>query len=361
MPERTYMAIDERRDHSFRTPRPDLSLALGVPNACNGCHEKQTPEWARDVLAARFGPDPAPHFASVFAAARVARPDAEIELAAIGEDPVQPPIVRATAMSLMVGYQRGATSFALEKGLRDPSPLVRIGALRGAARWEPARRWRKCKHLLDDQYLAVRTEAARILADVFNTLSKPDRQRLASSLRAYLDTLSLNADRAEAQTNIATVHLHMGDPTQAERAFNTALELNPQWVPGLVNLADLYRATGRDADGGELVSRALELVPDAPDVLLANAMWLVRQDRSDDALPMLKRASQVAPENPHYVYVYAIALHSMGRSELALQVLDEGLSHRPGDQNLLRTAFGIARDLGLSQRANGYLRQLEAS
>src|SRR5262249_6680361 len=38
MPTRTYMVIDVRRDHSFRVPRPDLSLKYGTPNACNQCH-----------------------------------------------------------------------------------------------------------------------------------------------------------------------------------------------------------------------------------------------------------------------------------------------------------------------------------
>ena len=40
MPATTYMAIDSRRDHSFRIPRPDLSSSLGTPNACTGCHLK---------------------------------------------------------------------------------------------------------------------------------------------------------------------------------------------------------------------------------------------------------------------------------------------------------------------------------
>ncbi|MBW2285199.1 MAG: hypothetical protein JRF65_11435, partial [Deltaproteobacteria bacterium] len=35
---RVYMGIDYRPDHSFRIPRPDLSMKLGVPNACNRCH-----------------------------------------------------------------------------------------------------------------------------------------------------------------------------------------------------------------------------------------------------------------------------------------------------------------------------------
>ena len=34
MPQTTYMDVDPRRDHSFRVPRPDLSVKLGTPNAC---------------------------------------------------------------------------------------------------------------------------------------------------------------------------------------------------------------------------------------------------------------------------------------------------------------------------------------
>ncbi len=38
MPATTYMAVDARRDHSLRVPRPDLSLTTNAPNACSGCH-----------------------------------------------------------------------------------------------------------------------------------------------------------------------------------------------------------------------------------------------------------------------------------------------------------------------------------
>ena len=41
MPHTTYMAIDDRRDHSFRVPRPDLSVSHGTPNACTACHLEQ--------------------------------------------------------------------------------------------------------------------------------------------------------------------------------------------------------------------------------------------------------------------------------------------------------------------------------
>lgn len=43
MPTTTYMAVDHRRDHSFRVPRPDLSTKLGTPNSCTQCHMKLEP------------------------------------------------------------------------------------------------------------------------------------------------------------------------------------------------------------------------------------------------------------------------------------------------------------------------------
>ena len=42
MPTKTYMVVDVRRDHSIRVPRPDLSVALGTPNACTQCHAQRS-------------------------------------------------------------------------------------------------------------------------------------------------------------------------------------------------------------------------------------------------------------------------------------------------------------------------------
>ena len=49
MPQTTYMDVDPRRDHSFRVPRPDLSVKLGTPNACTRCHlrDEELPGAAR--------------------------------------------------------------------------------------------------------------------------------------------------------------------------------------------------------------------------------------------------------------------------------------------------------------------------
>src|SRR5262249_55032024 len=54
MPATTYMIVDPRRDHSLRVPRPDLSVTLGTPNACNGCHANQDARWAAARVKAWF-------------------------------------------------------------------------------------------------------------------------------------------------------------------------------------------------------------------------------------------------------------------------------------------------------------------
>jgi hypothetical protein len=56
MPTRTYMVVDIRHDHSFRIPRPDLSVKLGTPNACNDCHRDKPATWAAAAIETWHGP-----------------------------------------------------------------------------------------------------------------------------------------------------------------------------------------------------------------------------------------------------------------------------------------------------------------
>ena len=55
MPTRDYMVIHTRHDHSFRVPRPDLSVAIGTPNACTQCHRDRSDRWAADAAKAWWG------------------------------------------------------------------------------------------------------------------------------------------------------------------------------------------------------------------------------------------------------------------------------------------------------------------
>ncbi|TFH39706.1 MAG: hypothetical protein E4G95_00395, partial [Bacteroidia bacterium] len=50
-----YMGNDYRRDHSFRIPRPDLTISIGTPNACNDCHTDKSVRWSQDYIEKWYG------------------------------------------------------------------------------------------------------------------------------------------------------------------------------------------------------------------------------------------------------------------------------------------------------------------
>jgi len=357
MPARVYMVVDPRKDHSFSVPRPDLSHALGVPNACNQCHTDRSPQWAAAVVEEKFGQSTRASFASVIAAGRQGIESAEGPLVALANEISQPAIVRATALSLLVNYSLRGSSVAIERGLKSPLPLVRIGALRGAQRWSADQRWRRTRPLLTDPVLAVRVEAVRGLLNIAGTWSRAQQQVIAPHLDAYIEVLDQNADTAEGLGALADVYLAMGDVAAAEQALRASLEINAQWIPARINLADIYRQTGRDQLAGELLRQANTVSPDNPRVLLAYALWHVRQGQPQHGLPLLARAWRIAPDNPRYAYVYVVALNSTGQPQLALQVADETLSQR-SDRQLLEVAFSIARDAGLAAKMLEYQQRL---
>ena len=94
------MGIDARRDHAIRIPRPDLTVKIGTPNVCSGCHADRTPEWAADAIARWYGPDRRheAHYGEVLAAGRAGQRGAEESLLNLARDSSEPAIVRATAL-----------------------------------------------------------------------------------------------------------------------------------------------------------------------------------------------------------------------------------------------------------------------
>ena len=358
MPAQTYMVVDPRRDHSFRVPRPDLSDELGTPNACTGCHADRTNAWATDEIAKRFPGERANHYGEVIAAARTPGAGAATLLTRLATDTTEPGIVRATAFSL---FSSGGTSDreALQSGLTDVDALVRIGALRGLGSLSAYERWQLASPLLADPLLAVRVEAARLLAPALGQgLPQAQRAALESALTELRETHLLNADRPDALTALAGVYVNAGDYAEAERWFTAALDLDPAWVQALANLADLRRLTGRDAESAALLERAVTARPDNASVQYAYGLSLVRLGRAEDALVQFRSAAELAPDNPGYAYAYGIALNSTGQSDASVRVLADALARFPIDENLLQALMTIERDRGNTDVALGYARRL---
>lgn len=336
MPTTTYMEVDARHDHSFRIPRPDLSVSLGTPNACTACHADRNAEWAAKSIRAHH-PQPLPgyqSFGSAFAALERGEAGAAAGVAAIAGDAAQPAIVRASALARLGGHAAHIPLTALLKATRDPSPMVRAAAVRRLAE-HPSAALADLLPLLHDEMRSVRLEAADALAGVpVRGLDPAAKAALNDASDEYLASERFNADRPESLVNIGTVLGMRGELEGARQAFEAARRRDPGFLPAYINLADIYRASGRERQAEETLRSALAHAGSSGSVHYALALSLVRQKQLAQALPLLREAAAREPGNPRFAYVYAIALHDTGDRTMAVEVLDEALVAHPDDPEL---------------------------
>jgi Flp pilus assembly protein TadD len=361
MPPRTYMVVDVRRDHSFRVPRPDLSVRYGTPNACTQCHTSSSAGWAAAAVAGWYGPKrrQEPHFVEALDAARKGGVGAEAALAKVISDGAQPGIARATALSLLPHYLTAVSFQALRSSLHDGDPLVRLSAVRALGPLTADQRAREAAPLLTDPVRSVRIEAARLLAGAPTELvGGTSATALTQATNELIASELASSERPESHENLALIDLQMGRLKDAEDELNTALRLDPDFVPAMVNLADLYRVEQREDLARKWLQTARERAPNAAEPVYALGLLEVRQKHQTEALNLLTRAAALQPENARYAYVYAVALHSAGDAKKAISVLAAAHLRRPADRDVLSALIAFERDAGDTQAAVAHARQL---
>jgi Flp pilus assembly protein TadD len=363
MPERTYMVIDRRHDHSFRVPRPDVSAKLGTPNACNDCHGDKSTEWAASAIEHWHGPNRKglQNYAEAFHAAWTGRSDAAALLRKIAADRNVPAFARASALAELRPYGSTSKSDAslARAGLSDSDPMVRIGALAMLEDLPANQLWPVVAPFLSDSNRGVRISAAMLLASV-PKLSQPpaDRERFERAAAEFVAAQRLNADRPEARSTLGYFFARRGLATEAEAEYKAALRLSPQFAPAAINLADLYRQRGRDGDGEEVLRTAIDTSPQHAGLHHALGLTLTRLKRIDGAVAELRRAADIEPERARYPFVYAVALHSAGQTENATTVLEKNLARHPSDRDTLMALISFHRGAGHIDSALKYAEQL---
>lgn len=361
MPETTYMVVDPRRDHSLRIPRPDLSLTLGIPNACNQCHTDKTAEWAAGEFN-KLWPDakmPFQNWTQPLTQARAGMPQAEISLLSIVRNKELPGIARATAMSELGPFLSPLSGSVLQISLSDPDPLVRYAALGLLESIPPENRNELAQPLLNDPVTLVRAEAGRVSASALQSALEPQqRQTLQAALKEYIDSQLYHADRPDAHLNLGIVYAQSGDAVAAEKAYRQAIKLEPGFAPAYANLADLYRAQGLENNAEESLNEGIKHAPENAALYFSLGLLQVRNKQLKPALTALQKAAELAPEVSRYTYVYGVALNSDGQTANALKALTEGNLKNPRDQQIIFMVASIYRDQGNKEQAIEWAQKL---
>lgn len=334
MPARTYMGVDDRRDHAFTIPRPHLSAELGVPNACTGCHADQSNTWARERLKA-WGVPERDHWARV--RHRLSRRDpgsaAALTDLVVGDTPA---MVKANLLAESAGLPAHTVRALLARALDDSHPLVRRGAVAGTRGQPPAVRWELLRPRLEEPVASVRFEMGMALSEVANALPPAAQTIVAPLFAEHRRYLAASADLAATQNALARFADRLGRPEAAERAYHRALDIEPGFVGALVDYADFLRRSGDESQTAALLRRALAVAPDSPVANAAFGLHLVRLGRHAEALAPLQRAATAADTSAYFVYIHGVAQHSLGQRDAALETLRRGIRRWPWDPDLLQ-------------------------
>ncbi|MBW9115483.1 hypothetical protein JNB88_17710 [Rhizobium cauense] len=331
MPERVYMKVDPRRDHSFVIPRPDLSERLGTPNACTTCHAGRSNAWASKTMDDWYGTLWRERLSMAHAFASTANdPQSMVKaLRALLDDRDQPGIVRGSAIVRLTQMSGTNEAGAVRKASADPNPLVRLGAAEAAANLPADQRLQAIGALLGDETRAVRVAAANALATTPFSLLDYRREafrKAVSDLRSYVDA---NADFAEVQSNYGFFLVGQQRPGDAEAAFQRAISLDPTLSGSHVNLAEFYRVTGQNDKSVATYAQAIMVSPERADLRYGHALSLVRQKDLQGAIAELEEAVRLEPTQSRYKITLAVALDSAGKTEDALKRLGEWTSVSP--------------------------------
>jgi predicted CXXCH cytochrome family protein len=332
MPKAPFMVVHLRADHSIRVPRPDLTQAIGAPNACasSGCHADKPLAWVKDAYDKWYGQARKPHYGTVLAAGRRADPAAKAELLRLAGDPLSPVLVRATALSLLGRYPGADVTAAFRRALLDEEPLIRRTAVAEVPIADDTERASRLAPLLADPFRAVRLEAAAQLAATPPALLRPYQQdALATALADYVKAMEHSLDFSASAHNLGLLYERRNDPAKAEAYYRRAIAVDDLWPPPKANLALLLARQGRNAEAETLLREALAANPEQAELAYSLGLLVAETGRMEEAAALLARAAAGLPTFARAAYNAGLALAQVGRHAEAERMLRQAVELEP--------------------------------
>ncbi|MDP5132498.1 MAG: hypothetical protein NWQ54_16585 [Paraglaciecola sp.] len=337
MPDKVYMGVDGRRDHSFSIPTFQFSSDPEEPNACLACHEKEDAFWVAEAK-------------NKWQKAKVKDWDRVHKLIVSGDAKVDQAIktylekgytqggdsaIRKASMLLESSKQPSQASVELTiKQLSNSDSLIRRGAVEALEVLHPADRWQVLKNSLGESNPIVRFSIARVLVDALPIMTQQERLILKDLLVEYRYMLGLNADSPITQMNLASLEFNLGNLKSAEQGYLNAIEIERSYIPSFLQIADFYRQVKRDEEGRQYLQEALTIDANNPDVNHSLGLFYIRQKDYQKALVYLRNAYESPESQFIHAYVYAIALDNQMHTNTAINVLKTSLSRWPANKEL---------------------------
>jgi tetratricopeptide (TPR) repeat protein len=335
MPQRTYMGIDHRRDHSFRVPRPDQSEVYGTPDACTQCHRGKQPAWAAAAIRERYGTVRRSHYSDDLLPGSRMDAASESHLVRLAGDTLQPGIVRATAAGYMGNLPTPGTARALLNGLKDHHALIRYQSLRALESF-PQEVWLQAAvPLLNDPVRAVRIAAADLCRRL-PAASIPENARLtysaadAENRKWLLD----QTDFSVGNVMMGDYELQGGSSAGAIQYYERGLKKDSLMNYARLNLSAAYSGAGKNDEALRVLNDAAAIDPGNDRIYYNRALLLYELGRAADAETDFRKAIGLHSSITGVYYNYGLLLQQDGRRKEAEEVLLKGYALAPDAANI---------------------------
>ncbi len=330
MPGKIYMGVDLRHDHSFRVPRPDLSVKYGTPNACNSCHNKKTSQWATDAIVKWYGPERKYHFADDLIPGSKIDENSEAHLVKLLGDTTVPNIVKATAAYYLGSIPTQNSFSGLLQLLSNGDAQIRYRALRSLSNFPVGNLRENVGPLLSDKVRAVRIAAADLYITIpEKAIPSQYSQAFAAARNELQNYLIYQADFSVGNVMIADHYLRVNDFSNAERFYVRALKKDSLMNYARLNLSTAYNAQAKNDKALEVLETAAEIDPTNDRIYYNMALLYNEMNDKKNAERSFAKAVALKTTNPRVYYNYGLLLNEIKKFKEAETVLQKGISIDP--------------------------------
>jgi len=348
MPTNRYMGVDDRRDHSFKIPRPHLSTQHNMPNVCTNCHEDKSNEWAAKQVEKWHGKPKALSITyNNFLNIQNGVPITLNEHINTINDTSLSDIVRATAIAALINTQAVLSNQIITPWVTSDKPLIRLATAQVGQLVPIQERHLAFATLLADQYKAIRVAAANQLL----TTNNINTTLMKKAFSELIDFNNNNAWRGEGNLNQSMVYYNSGQKDKAIASLQHAIKIDPYFSAAYINLADLYKSMGDLTNEHKTYKQALTATPQDAVVHYSYGLHLIRKKDKKRAVASFQQAIKLAPNNAQYIYLYVLAKDSIGETKQALMQLRRLIKKVDSPQQLAQLGLNFSQKM---QDANSY-------
>ncbi|MCF2949836.1 hypothetical protein L0668_17085 [Paraglaciecola aquimarina] len=342
MPEKTYMGVDARRDHSFRIPRPELTEKYGAPNTCNTCHTDETAKWAKNQVKNLYGNNNA-------------LSNTEQDLIQLQHQYRLPPvqhfaiindgklneIYRASAIALLPNSVQELTDTHIKAWVNSSEPLIRLATAQIGFLLPLPERNKSYIKLLQDDLKAIRVQAANHLLE----LGLENSQALKTAFDELVTSHDVSMWRGEGGLNASMLQLSLQQLQPAIDSLQHSIKIDPYFPAAYVNLADIYRRSQAVDKEKSIYQQGINANPKSGMLHYSFGLHQIRSGDKQNSLKSFQQAIKLEPENSQYAYVYFIALDNLGKTKQALAQLKMVIGKYPAPYQLAQLGMSYAQKL----------------